>query len=907
MSWIANDGTRWPSQDVVGMLLRKEKAEEAADAKPKGGADSAAGAVAGQPGGEAAGDAAAVTDAADYEDEGGLNIVELHHEIDEANLFNLLYPPQAIRTEAQKRTQIILLTEISRLLRANFNKFFEELAQEKDDVIASIESRNTRLTAILEELKEKEDLFAPRLSNFELKGAVITITDDELSSRPYESEVAKAARLKEEEARKKREAEADTEDVKGRALDEMMHGTLEVKRDVLADVSAMAKPAWMEELSPSEMSEVQLKEFDAFEAKIKALQEEQSKYRKSLEVEMKKLKVETAEACKLFDEKLTNVARIKVLVQREILTQELYVARLGLSMARREQLWSLLKSTEIQIESMRKERSELRSRTEQFSQHVEATKNTLAVLQEDEKTLDKTFKRDLQQQCPNFNFDQENLKIFYDLYRRREFAASGEEEEDGSADELDDTNFDASQSQFGASKTGRSKSNMQSKRNSKAHKNSQMQSKKGGGKGGKGMGTSKKQSTMSSSKKGAQGSSRIMKASKGAGGQSTIGGGGKDRLGPMQAAAMAMREAEQENVQDRDPFFVDLLQKEKAVRIAEARIPLMTDLNIDDDSPENFYVDQPTWQKLRDLRANRIDKEIQAKRLAIEFATLKRKLDDLMNEEAALVGVIGSLRQSRDETQSQLLSIDANLEVLVCLKQGQDEVDKDAVVTEYTDAILVPTDAVQKFNVRIKELGKEKIGMLSRIKHFRRKINLTEWNSHHLMMESKHMEEYFTDFQLLRVTRELQQVIRDGSNAEQAKERLDKVSIRRDFLQKDAEAKVEKVHNTIDALRRQLADREEESSVLERRIRDLKVEVAARKNVKDSSSDARGVVAENPVNAAADKMKKVMARRHLLDSARAQAEEADFLRQELDRLRQRTFPSFVKATKHRLPGTADDR
>ena len=115
------------------------------------------------------------------------------------------------------------------------------------------------------------------------------------------------------------------------------------------------------------------------------------------------------------------------------------------------------------------------------------------------------------------------------------------------------------------------------------------------------------------------------------------------------------------------------------------------------------------------------------------------------------------------------------------------------------------------------------------------------------------------------------------------------------------------MHNTIDALRRQLADREEESSVLERRIRDLKVEVAARKNVKDSSSEARGVVAENPVNAAADKMKKVMARRHLLDSARAQAEEADFLRQELDRLRQRTFPSFVKATKHRLPGTADDR
>ena len=909
-SWIANDGTRWPSQDVVGMLLRSEKAEEAADGKPKGGAEGAP--AAGHPAADAAagGDASAAAaagapDAVDFEDAEGMNIVEPHHEIDEANLFNLLLPPQVIRTEAQKRSQIILLTEISRLLRANFNKFFEELAQEKEDVIASIDSRNQRLQAILEELKEHEELFSPKLSNVEVKGAVITITDEELTSRPYESAVARAARLAEEDARRKREAEADTEDVKGRALDEMMHGTLEVKRDVLADMSAMAKPAWMEELSPSEMNEAQLKEYDAFEAKIKAMQEEQLKYRKALEVEMKKLKAESADACKAFDEKVSNVARIKVMVQREILTQELYISRLGLSMAKREQLWATLKNTEMQIESMRKERAELRSRTEQFSQHVESMKTTLAALDEESKNLDKTFKRDIQQQCPNFNFDQENLKIFYDLYRRREYAASGEEEEEGSAEE-DDGGFDASQSQFGMSRTGRRSNMNRSSRNSRSQAGrSQMQSRK---QKQSTMKSSKKQSTMSSSKKGAAGSSRIMKASKGGGNAtSTMGAINKGALGPMQAAAMAMKEAEQENVQDRDPFFVDLLQKEKVVRIAEARIPLMTELNIDDDCPEGFYVDQPTWQKLRDLRFNRLDKEIQAKRLAIEFTAQKRKLDDLMAEEAALVSCIGSLRQARDETQGQLLSIDSNLEVLVCLKQGQDEVDRDAVVTEYSDAILVPTEAVQKFNVRIKELGKEKIGMLSKIKHFRRKINLTEWNSDHLVLQSRHMEEYFTDFQLLRVTRELQQVIRDGSNADQAKERLDKVSIRRDFLQKDAESKVEKMHKSIDALRRQLADRDEESSVLERRIRDLKVDVAARKNIKDANNQARGATQENPVNAAADKMKKVMARRHLLDSARAQAEEADFLRQELDRLRQRTFPSFVKATKQHLPGSADDR
>ncbi len=48
------------------------------------------------------------------------------------------------------------------------------------------------------------------------------------------------------------------------------------------------------------------------------------------------------------------------------------------------------------------------------------------------------------------------------------------------------------------------------------------------------------------------------------------------------------------------------------------------------------------------------------------------------------------------------------------------------------------------------------------------------------------------------------------------------------------------------------------------------------------------------INASMEKMKKVVNRRKLVDMARAQAEEIDYLRQELDRMRQRTFPSFVK-------------
>ena len=47
-------------------------------------------------------------------------------------------------------------------------------------------------------------------------------------------------------------------------------------------------------------------------------------------------------------------------------------------------------------------------------------------------------------------------------------------------------------------------------------------------------------------------------------------------------------------------------------------------------------------------------------------------------------------------------------------------------------------------------------------------------------------------------------------------------------------------------------------------------------------------------------MKKVTGRRQLVDVAKSQADEIDSLRQELDRLRQKTFPSFIRATKSRM-------
>lgn len=58
---------------------------------------------------------------------------------------------------------------------------------------------------------------------------------------------------------------------------------------------------------------------------------------------------------------------------------------------------------------------------------------------------------------------------------------------------------------------------------------------------------------------------------------------------------------------------------------------------------------------------------------------------------------------------------------------------------------------------------------------------------------------------------------------------------------------------------------------------------------------------------AAWRMKRVTARRRIVDLARVQTGEIEVLKTELDRLRQRTFPSFAHAARSRLIHCPDER
>jgi len=857
LSWVLDDGTRWPISDKVALLLINEKAEKN---PPKEVKDTSVTANAKD---------SKAHSYLDDDDDYSMASEEEVHEMDESDILNLLYPPQAVRTRTQRRVQIILLREVVRLMRAKFNEQFDRLHNEKEDIINSIDSRNNRIRTILDDLHQKDSLFSPTMSDREIAGSSVRVRLEELVNRPYESEAARINRLREEEEKRLLELQRDKEDIKGRALEEMMNGTLVVKRDVLS-TSKLARPEWMDSLKPNEMNDSQIREYEVYQTKLRALQEEQATYRKTLEIEMRKLRNEITELCRSFDERLNDLSSLKLLVNRELLSQELYVSRLSLNMARTEQALKVIEKSEDQIKSLRDERADSKVHVDKLNGELDIMKGKLSSIQEEERLMDKTFRRDIQNLCNN-TFDQNSLKILSELYRQRSYPVGAYEQgREGTGTERSDA--DASNSKQG------SKSNINQR--------------------------SAKKSSNTSSRQNKKGASKRHKNSKGGSVAS------KDAaLGPMQLAALALKTAEVENTdkkdKDKDPYFEAIVQQERQRVMQEATIPILSALNLETDCPEGFDIDQVSWSKLQDLRNARIEKEIEGKLLAMKIAKLKQKLEHFDNEDAILNSCANDIKAGRDFAALTLKNIASNMETVIRIRQGQDEVDRDAAVTDYSQSLLIPVLAVGKFNSRIKELGREKIHILYKIKLFRRKINLIGWQARHHDMEARHYEAYLTDLQLFRVNRELQKIIREGRVANLAKERMERFLQRKEFINHEGETRITSLKKTHETLQRQLDERSTECNALEGKIFGLRSQVLLSKSVKSSRDEARGQSGDL-VGVAAAKMKKVVSKRHMIDTARAQAEEIDYLRQELDKMRQKTFPSFVKATRKRITTVVND-
>jgi hypothetical protein len=323
MSWMLGEGTLLPVVDLVRKLKldsEQPKGKQAAKGVQKPSQD-----------------APAKGEAEEEDEEEAPTLDALAKETaDEQDTVGLLYPPLALYTPRQKRTQIVLLGELLREMRAAFNAHFQTLHAAKDDCMDKINERSARLEEIANELESGEKPFRPTWQASELVDSILDI-DKEVTTAPYESPAQKAARAKEEEEQRRRDAARAGDDAMNRALDDMMNGTLAVKEQILLAISLPRPECLGEDGIPlHNLSAEEQKEVIAYEAALAELEEARDNRRKALELEAKKLKTEVSDLVRAFDDRVTEMYMFRFQVQRAIASQELFMSRIAVGIVNRE-------------------------------------------------------------------------------------------------------------------------------------------------------------------------------------------------------------------------------------------------------------------------------------------------------------------------------------------------------------------------------------------------------------------------------------------------------------------------------------------------------------------------------------------------------------------------------------------
>jgi chromosome segregation ATPase len=326
----------------------------------------------------------------------------------------------------------------------------------------------------------------------------------------------------------------------------------------------------------------------------------------------------------------------------------------------------------------------------------------------------------------------------------------------------------------------------------------------------------------------------------------------------------------------RDPFGeLDQPETEAAVEPLDAGV----------DMPEGLSFD--VWDRLVDARNAKIESEEELRGATATLEEMRTCHAMLSATDERLRSRIEVLSSTLAERRAQEVRGAWNLELPFKLKQGQVEVEEAAVVTDFGGAVLIHRDEVAGLNRDIRKLGGEKVEILNEIRDFRKGIVVLEWENKRLEMESQDMVERTKEFQLLRVTKDLQSKIRGGAEENQQVE-VASLEKKMESIKASHEEKVADLRRQVAKINAMIADRRAEMESLQGQIEQLEGSVLEREmihSIQSTNKDASGDGFK--------RFEEIHMKRKLQTLVGMQTQEIGLLRDELDRLRRRTFPTFT--------------
>ncbi|XP_027503786.1 cilia- and flagella-associated protein 43 isoform X4 [Corapipo altera] len=303
---------------------------------------------------------------------------------------SILYHQCDLHTKEQRVNQIVLLKDIIYKVKTAFNKEFDIVAQQKEQEIARVKERNLRIREILEQLDLQVEVWEPALTDDEMPEQALTVQDSEIKAEKYltQEEKERAEMLAKLEMEKRLAA---TDDDRLRALDDMMGGVLEVRKE---DILKMNIPPPPFVSKPEDLwSDEEKKIFGEYEKKVKELNEEKEEYKKTLENEWKKLEASIQETTQNFDETVCKLSERKVKSEMVIYQEELKIVSLTCALLLDEELDTREAGLHNCLIKKKKEKVKKAKTVLSAKNKVDAYTGTYKDAVDEEKTMERRFRK----------------------------------------------------------------------------------------------------------------------------------------------------------------------------------------------------------------------------------------------------------------------------------------------------------------------------------------------------------------------------------------------------------------------------------------------------------------------------------------------------------------------------------
>eukprot|EP00485_Elphidium_margaritaceum_P013341 CAMPEP_0202728798 /NCGR_PEP_ID=MMETSP1385-20130828/185808_1 /ASSEMBLY_ACC=CAM_ASM_000861 /TAXON_ID=933848 /ORGANISM="Elphidium margaritaceum" /LENGTH=1771 /DNA_ID=CAMNT_0049395049 /DNA_START=27 /DNA_END=5342 /DNA_ORIENTATION=+ len=777
-------------------------------------------------------------------------------------LKSLMYHPLQLYTNFSKRIQMYLLNQRIRETKSAFNLKVKVLHQTKTGQVERINEMALEMKEIQNELEivnaDTDEIFMARCDDEEDEKHMFVV-------RAHEMQNKKNDHMKQSQKQNNVAPDADHQNVASRALQDMMHNTLERKDEVERLEDTLKRPEFMDTIDASQWTDAQKTEIEKYEEKKQTLLKAKEVRTKLLRTRLKALKNDVSEIIKNFDEQLKELYNLRLCVLQDVYVHQLMRIHLANDIVEYEKCGDKLRTMQHELMRLREDQHKADATYQEFDGKLQESKKKLDDLHAAEKYLERAFKKEMSSALSSDYFE-----YLYKLFRGKKAVPPKHGNISSKLGSIG--GMDRKMSAVSSTTNDSNSTDVVSMRRS-------------GSKQSTTANMSRRRSMSRSSMKGVSAADTQSEAT--------------DEMNfelnhhPMPADILLHdlkedefeEEDEQEIMQRKEdeiinPYFVAPASDLKATSTLLALQNLTKPIDL------SWQV----WSKFLEFRKLKMGKEQEIQDMSEQIASMQSEINALRANQGIIAESIQEIERGQRALREAADAYKLDCELFLHCRRGCVEVRECPIVTDYRGSVLIDRGVIEELNGVILKAGREQIEQLHEIKKFRRGINMLNWRAKVLDLEHHYFSLLTTEYQLRRVTKKDQEVIKGGGPDSTQKTQVSTLGRKLEFTKTTMEGKIRDKKKQFNKYATQSEKIRKSNQDLMKEIERMRSDVRDKENI----ADIRGTlgVQEQKKEKLQKRMDAVATRRKLTDLVAAQNEEIQFLRNELDRLRQKTFPSF---------------